>query len=107
MAEFNQFIALLKAAAYFPNRPHAGTLMRWALKGVGPSRVKLQTWKVGGRRYTTRDAIDRFVAQLSCEAVTTAAMSEQRAEELARAEESLDADGICEDEFLVRPSDQK
>lgn len=94
MANFQQFIALLEAAANFPNRPHVATLVRWSLKGVGPRRVKLQTWKVGGRRYTTQEAIDRFVAQLSEENATAERLSARRGESIAEDERQLNAEGI-------------
>ena len=50
MSEIGEFIALTAAAREFPDRPHVATLLRWALRGVGPDRVKLETWKCGGRR---------------------------------------------------------
>lgn len=56
---------LSQASPHVTGRPHVATLLRWALKGVGPGHVKLETWKVGGRRYTNRDAISRFVARLN------------------------------------------
>jgi hypothetical protein len=46
-------------------RLHAKTWMRWALRGVGSPRVKLRTWKLGGRRYTNRHAIEQFLAELN------------------------------------------
>ena len=104
MSDFTQFVALSEAAAHFPGRPHIGTLIRWALKGVGQHRVKLQTWKVGGRRYTTQEAIERFVAQLSGEVETVTTASGKRAEEMVRAGEVLDADGIRGDGAPILPS---
>jgi hypothetical protein len=94
MPETEQFIALAGASAHCAGRPHIGTLMRWAIKGVGPNHIKLETWKVGGRRYTTREAIDRFVARLSGTAAEAAVLSGRRAESVARDERELDADGI-------------
>jgi len=93
-ADFKKFISLLDTATRFPDRPHIGTMTRWSLKGIGPSRIKLRTWKIGGRRYTTQEAIDRFVAQLSGEVKTPATLSQQRADKLAQDERELDADGI-------------
>lgn len=97
MINSEQHFPLTEAPAHCIGRPHLKTVMRWALKGVGPNRVKLQTWKSGGRRYTNQAAIDRFVAQLSGEIDAATALSQQRSEELARAEEFLDTDGVGDD----------
>ncbi|MEI7688432.1 MAG: DUF1580 domain-containing protein [Planctomycetota bacterium] len=73
MDENEQLFPLLEAGKYFPSpsRPHYGTIMRWAMHGVGNPRVRLQTKKLGGRRYTSREAIFRFAAILSGEPPTT------------------------------------
>lgn len=41
-------------------RPHLTTALRWCLKGT--SGIKLESWKIGGRRMTTVDAVNAFVA---------------------------------------------
>lgn len=46
-----------------PIRPSVPTLWRWALRGL--RGVRLETIKVGGRRYTTFEAIDRFASRLT------------------------------------------
>lgn len=40
---------------------HASTVWRWSLRGVGGNR--LEHYTLGGRRYTSREAFDRFVAR--------------------------------------------
>jgi hypothetical protein len=75
---------------------HITTVMRWALRGVGTPPVKLATVKVGGRRYTTAEAIEAFVRATS---TPTGGMAPEtatttRAAAARRAEEELDADGI-------------
>jgi hypothetical protein len=52
-------ITLAEAARLLPGRPHSSTLARWALRGV--KGVRLETVKVGGRRFTSREAIERFI----------------------------------------------
>lgn len=42
---------------------HPSTVHRWASRGVGGT--KLETFKVGGKRYTTKEAHVRFVARTS------------------------------------------
>ena len=48
----------------FPGRPAIQTVWRWIREGVpGPNgeRLKLASFKVAGRRFVTRDAIDEFI----------------------------------------------
>lgn len=55
-----------QAAGLFPVRPAPATLWRWILRG---SRgVRLETLMIGGRRFTSRAAVARFI-----EGVTRAA----------------------------------
>ena len=46
-----------------PTHPSVQTQWRWALKGL--RGIRLETAKIGGRRYTTFEAIDRFAARLT------------------------------------------
>ncbi len=43
--------------------PHESTLRRWA--GTGLRGVRLETIKVGARRCTSREALERFVKRLT------------------------------------------
>lgn len=82
------------AAAPFPGRPHISTIQRWALKGA--HGIKLETCVVGGRRYTSREAVAQFVA-----ATTAAANGDppprvstlQRQRAIASAKEDLERSG--------------
>ena len=56
-------LSLTAAAKETPGRPTVRTVWRWASSGV--SGVKLQTLKVGGRTYTSRQALQRFLAELN------------------------------------------
>lgn len=58
-------MTLKDAAKALPNRPHVSTIWRWATHGVGPERKKLETISIGGRRYTSRQAMLRFAAMLT------------------------------------------
>jgi Protein of unknown function (DUF1580) len=72
------------------SHPSPATLYRWALKGI--RGVKLETVMMGGRRYTSDEAVDRFFARLSQpQAASTAAPSKLRAEQIARAGRRADA----------------
>ena len=49
-----------QVAKHVPGSPHVSTLHRWRLRGVRGK--KLETLLVGGTRFTSREAIDRFIA---------------------------------------------
>ncbi len=61
-------LTLAQAMHELPNRPSPSTAWRWHRKGI--HGVRLETTVVGGRRYTSREALDRFLS-----AVTSAADS--------------------------------
>jgi hypothetical protein len=90
MVDFSDYLTLAEASHLLPGRPHLSTLMRWAFHGV--KRIRLKTFVVGGRRYTTPDAIREFI-----EATTAAAnrepppvrTSRQRERDMAAAEAEL------------------
>ncbi len=51
--------------ARIPGNPHIATRWRWAMSGI--QGVRLETVKVGGRRFTTDAAIRRFLAALNAD----------------------------------------
>ncbi|MCA9236978.1 MAG: DUF1580 domain-containing protein [Planctomycetales bacterium] len=72
------------------------TAWRWALRGVRGAR--LQTFAVGGRRYTTAEAFARFVAATTAVAAppcltTQACTTPRREAQIAAAERELRAAG--------------
>lgn len=76
-----------------PRPLHKATAWRWALKGVGKPRVKLESEKVGGQRFTTASAIARFLAALNQrEAGGTTAAPRFAAHQ--QSEKELDSAGI-------------
>lgn len=52
-------ISLSKASQLLPYKPSPATLWRWFTRGV--NGVRLETAKIGKRRYTSREALQRFV----------------------------------------------
>ena len=88
-------LSFSQAAKVLPGRPHLSTLHRWRLRGI--RGVKLETVLIGGRRFTSCEALERF-----CAAVTAAANGEhtpirtprQRERAVRKAEEDLARDGI-------------
>jgi hypothetical protein len=90
-----QLRLLTKASADVPGSPHTSTLIRWALRGL--RGVRLETVLIGGRRYTSVEAIERFLARLNEPAtVPVPALSRSRQEHIARANRQLDAEGFTE-----------
>ena len=55
-----ELLSLSEAAKVTPGRPHVSTLWRWQKRGV--RGVRLSTVIVGGRRFTSREAIEQFIA---------------------------------------------
>jgi len=69
-------IPIRKAPEHFPKQPNGkkiniATVYRWVRPGAtvkgGTERIKLEVWKVGGRSYTTVQAIKRFIRRLNSE----------------------------------------
>jgi hypothetical protein len=58
-----ELILLSRAGNTLPDRVHCSTPRRWASQGV--RNVKLETIALGGRIYTSREALSRFFARLT------------------------------------------
>jgi len=63
-----QKISMNEGAAYWARitgapRPHRGTLIRWAIKGVRGKRLRAET--LAGRWFTSQTAIDEFLRHVS------------------------------------------
>lgn len=56
-------ISLIQARQRIPGNPHCGTLRRWCHEGL--RGIVLETVLVGGRRFTSQEAITRFIERLS------------------------------------------
>jgi hypothetical protein len=52
-----------EAAAALPDRPHVSTVHRWRMRGI--NGIKLETIRIGGRRYTSQEALDRFIGAIT------------------------------------------
>ena len=73
---------------------HVSTVWRWTLRGV--RGVKLETSLVGGQRFTSHEALDRFVARINATDSSASAVgnSHQRQREIEAAERELAESGI-------------
>lgn len=76
-------ISFAAAARLLPNKPSPCTMWRWHTQGV--RGVKLQTWCIGNRRYTTREALEQFIS-----ATTAAADSAPDTDTVERSAETAD-----------------
>lgn len=56
-------VTLPEASEIAPGAPHLSTLRRWCSRGV--RGCVLETVLVGGRRWTSREALERFFTDLS------------------------------------------
>ncbi len=59
----SEALTLADAARTLPGRPNTSTLFRWQTRGV--RGIRLETMLVGGRRFVTRAALDRFFEALN------------------------------------------
>lgn len=55
-----QYLSITKAAQRLPDRPHHNTVRRWMT--VGCYGIKLRSVRFGGKRLTTEQWCDEFVA---------------------------------------------
>jgi hypothetical protein len=56
-------VPLGTAGRHVPLTPHRNTLYRWAIHGV--DGIRLETLRIGKRRYTTLEALGRFLGRLN------------------------------------------
>ncbi len=90
-----QLLTFTQIARMLPSRNHVSTLHRWRLRGV--RGIKLETVVVGGRRYTSREAVIRFSSAVTAARDGTAPpvrTPHQRQQSIARAEQELAKAGI-------------
>lgn len=85
-------ITLGQAAAALPGRPSAATLWRWRTRGVNGR--KLEAVRIGGRSYTSIEALARFCEHQGIGNALTVRSPRQRKRDIERAEHELDAAGV-------------
>ena len=85
-------IPLTEALEHFPGSPHISTVFRWANL---PVSRRLETLRCGGKRFTTLEAIERFITRCSASDGGTPPQSTRtRKKQIARAEAALAEAGI-------------
>ena len=84
-------ISFADAAARLPSRPNLSTLHRWRLKGV--RGVRLESCLLGGKRYTSLEALQRFTDRTSA-AGNSGATAPSQERRIQQAEEELRREGL-------------
>ena len=97
--ETEELIHFTDAANFFPGRkPCIQSLHRWRLHGVTGAKgekVKLETVKVSGLRYTSQQAIRRFIeAQNATDTPAPGVSAKQRRQQSEAARKALAEIGI-------------
>lgn len=87
-----KLLTLSEAAALLPGHPSVATLWRWRTKGARGRR--LESIAIGGKVYTSSEAIQRFAHQTGGVDAPTSRTSKQRERDIARAERELADAGI-------------
>lgn len=86
-------IPIPEVPAHVPSRPHIATVWRWMQRGV--RGVKLETILIGGKRFTSAEAIQRFIEDSTAAAdgrpVPKAKRTRDRQRAIERAERELNA----------------
>jgi hypothetical protein len=84
-----------EAPKHIPGRPSKASCWRWVLQGVGG--VKLESAVIGGKRFTSHEAIQRFVDRRTAATDDNAPpslTSPKREREISRAEREATEAGL-------------
>lgn len=87
-------ITFAEASRSLPGRPSLSTLWRWHARGI--RGVKLETVVIGGIRYVSREALQRFADRLTEQSDDSVPVrtARQRERDIERAERELADAGI-------------
>src|SRR5262245_15324137 len=88
-------LSISAAARATPGKPHVSTLWRWINRGC--RGVKLDALRVGGVRFTSKEALQRFAERVTAvangQAIPTQTAHQRKRSE-AKADRILDAAGV-------------
>ncbi len=88
-----ELITVTQAAKSIPTRPHIATVWRWIERGCRGHR--LQSWLIGGQRYTSLAAIEEFLQRINSDSARSAPMTAKTRERaIAQAERELSDMGV-------------
>ena len=96
--ETERMVPLAQSPKHIPGRPNASTPYRWATVGVRGG-IRLETVVVGGKRFTSIEAIQRFIRATTANSPGASApvprpTSRQREAAIRKAERELRAAGV-------------
>lgn len=96
--ETERCIPLSQSPKYIPGKPNASTPYRWATVGVRGG-IRLETLVVGGVRYTSIEAIQRFIERTTAASAGASAplprpTTRQRQAAIRQAERELERAGV-------------
>jgi hypothetical protein len=87
--ETEELIPFEVSGNYIPGRPSRPTLFRWTFKGVKGGH-KLESILVGTKRFTSKEAISRFIASQNAGGNHTPRITPSQRRKMAEA-----ADSVC------------
>ena len=87
-----QLLTLPQAAATLPGNPSVATMWRWRVKGARGRR--LESVVLGGKVYTSREALQRFAHQQGGNDAPSIRSPRRRERDIAAAEKELTDAGI-------------
>jgi Protein of unknown function (DUF1580) len=90
--EHESLLTLAEASALLPGRPSLCAIWRWRTKGVRGRR--LETVIIGGKPYTSREALARFAEQQGGTDTPTVRTPARRAKAIDAAERELQRAGV-------------
>ena len=85
-----KLLSLAEASKTWPGRPHVSSIFRWMAHGTRGCR--LDSVLIGGRRFTSAEALERFIAATTAAAAGQAPpirTANQRERAIAQAERDL------------------
>ena len=86
-------VPIAEAPQHIPGRPSLATVWRWVLNGTRAG--KLESCRIGGRRFTSLESIQRFAQQSTALAdAAPVRTSRQRERAIEQAERELEQAGI-------------
>ena len=93
-----QTVPLSEAPAHIPGRPHVASVYRWTTQGVRGG-IRLESIVVGGVRYTSIEAIQRFIERTTAASAGASVpppkpTTRQREAAIRRAERALERAGV-------------
>lgn len=95
-----KLLSVTDACRILPGRPHVSTLWRWISRGVHGHR--LETIVVGGRRFTSRESLERFIDATTTSANDSTPLARtphRRQQDQMRARQVLIKAGIADPNF--------